>query len=230
VVNNRLPKESSRLPAGNEPTEQHTTLSREPGTRERIISEAIALFAARGFRGTTVGDIEAAAGLSPRSGGLYKHFKSKEEVLEAVIERHVGEIEAMRPALEMLPLGDLRAELTLVGRWALAELKAEQELMRIVQKDGDQFPELVAEVHDRIIDRGEAQAVELIARIAQQYDVGVEDPRALAMVALESLVGYRVEERMFGVPPAGIGEDEFIEAWVDVWATYVDANVRQKVG
>src|SRR5215210_7765022 len=132
------------------------------GTRERIVTEAVKLFAERGFRGTTVGDIEAAAGLSPRSGGLYKHFKSKEQVLKAAIERHVGEIEAIRPALEMLPLGDLRAELTLVGRWALAELKAEQELMRIVQKDGDQFPELVAEVHERIIDRGEEQAIELI--------------------------------------------------------------------
>jgi AcrR family transcriptional regulator len=218
------------ITGGNEPIEQHTTMSREPGTRERIISEAIALFAARGFRGTTVGDIEAAAGLSPRSGGLYKHFKSKEEVLEAVIERRASEIEAIRPALEMLPLGDLRAELTLVGRWAFAELKAEQELMRIVQKDGDQFPELVAEVHERIIDRGEAQAVELIARLADQFDLNVGDPRALAMVALESLVGYRVEARMFGVSPAGRHEDEFIEAGVDVWATYVDANVRQKVG
>jgi AcrR family transcriptional regulator len=199
-------------------------------TRERIISEAIALFAARGFRGTTVGDIEAAAGLTPRSGGLYKHFKSKEAVLEAAIERHVGEIEAMRPALEMLPLGDLRAELTLVGRWAFAELKAEQEIMRIVQKDGDQFPELVAHVHERIIDRGESQAIDLIARLAEQYDVAVENARALAMVALESLVGYRVEERMFGVPPAGIDEEEYIKAWVEVWATFVHANVAEKVG
>ena len=49
------------------------------------------LFAAQGFRGTTVGEIEAAAGLAPRAGGLYKHFRSKEEVLEAGIDRHLAE-------------------------------------------------------------------------------------------------------------------------------------------
>ena len=52
-----------------------------PTTRERIITEAMRLFAERGYRGTTVGDIEQAAGLAPRAGGLYKHFASKDEVL-----------------------------------------------------------------------------------------------------------------------------------------------------
>src|SRR5947209_7757695 len=46
-------------------------------TRDRLVVEAMRLFAERGFRATTVGDIEAAAGLVPRSGGLYKHFAPK---------------------------------------------------------------------------------------------------------------------------------------------------------
>src|SRR5687768_17337280 len=108
----------------------------DQSTRQRIVTQAIRLFAERGYRGTTVGEIEAAAGLAPRSGGLYKHFRSKEEVLGAAIERHVSEIERVRSALELLPLGDLRSELTLVARWTLQELKEEQELMRVVQKDG----------------------------------------------------------------------------------------------
>src|ERR1044071_979743 len=109
----------------------------ETSTRERIVSEAMRLFAERGYRGTTVGEIEEAAGLAPRAGGLYKHFRSKEEVLEAGIERHVGEIDVIQPALETLPLGDPRAELTLVGRWGLTELANEMPLMKVVQKDGD---------------------------------------------------------------------------------------------
>jgi AcrR family transcriptional regulator len=47
-------------------------------TRERIVTEAMRLFAERGYRGTTVWDIEEAAGLAPRAGGLYKHFRSKQ--------------------------------------------------------------------------------------------------------------------------------------------------------
>src|SRR5919204_5875707 len=112
-------------------------MSTEPHTRERIVAEAMRLFAERGFRGTTVGDIERAAGLAPRSGGLYKHFRSKEEVLQAAIELHVSELEAVRSAMELMPLGDLRSELTLTARWGLQELKEEQDLMRVVQKDGD---------------------------------------------------------------------------------------------
>ena len=45
-------------------------------TRERILLAARRLFAEQGYKGTSVGEIEAAAGLSPRAGALYKHFPS----------------------------------------------------------------------------------------------------------------------------------------------------------
>jgi AcrR family transcriptional regulator len=194
----------------------------EETTRQRIVGEAIRLFAERGYRGTTVGEIEAAAGLAPRSGGLYKHFRSKEEVLQAAIEKHVSEIENVRSAMELMPLGDPRSELTLVARWTLQELKEEQELMRVIQKDGDQFPELVADVHERIVNRGYEEARKLIARLAEQSGVNVSNTDALAAVALGALVAYRVEERMFGVPPGGVSEDDFIDAWVDLWVGFAE--------
>ena len=199
---------------------------KQESTRERIVTEALKLFARRGFRGTTVGEIEQAAGLAPRAGGLYKHFRSKEEVLEAGIERHVSEFESMRSALEMLPLGDLRSELTLMARWGLAELREEQQLMKIVQKDGDQFPKLAAEVHERIIAPGHREAVTVFERLFG--DRPLANLEALAAVAVESLVAYRIEESMFGSPPGGVAEDDFIEAWVQVWLTFADAALPQK--
>jgi AcrR family transcriptional regulator len=202
-------------------------MSQEPSTRERIISEALALFAQRGFRGATVGDIEAAAGLSPRAGGLYKHFRSKEDLLAAGIERHVREIEAMRPLLDLMPLGDLRAELTLVARWALHELGTEQPLMRVVQKDGDQFPELVAEVRERIVRRGHREAANVMGRMFAEAGLAGEEADALAAVALGSLVNYRIEETMFGEPPGGVDEERFIEAWVDLWSTFAEAKAER---
>jgi AcrR family transcriptional regulator len=196
----------------------------EESTRQRIVAEAIRLFAQRGYRGTTVGEIEAAAGLAPRSGGLYKHFRSKEEVLQAAIEKHVSEIESVRSALELMPLGDLRSELTLIARWTLQELKEEQELMRVVQKDGDQFPELVADVHERIVSRGHEEARKSIERLAEHHGVSVSDTDAIAAVSLGALVSYRLQERMFGVPPGGVSEDDFITAWVDVWVRFVESQ------
>ena len=192
----------------------------EQSTRDRIVSEAIRLFAERGFRGTTVGEIESAAGLVPRSGGLYKHFRSKEEVLEAATERHVREIESVRSSLELLPLGDLRAELTLIGRWALAELGAEQPLMKIVMKDGDQFPGLVRQVRERIVERGEQTTIEVIERLIAQEGLQADNPRAVAAVALGSLVTYRIQHTMFGVSPMGVSEDELIQAWVEMLVAF----------
>jgi AcrR family transcriptional regulator len=197
----------------------------ETSTRERIVTEAMRLFAERGYRGTTVGDIEEAAGLSPRAGGLYKHFASKEDVLEAGIERHVGEMDVIQPAIDMLPLGDPRAELTLVGRFALQELAAEMPLMKVVQKDGDQFPKLVAQVRERIIARGHRQAATVFARLAGDAKLGERHVAALSSVALGSLVGYRIEESMFG--PRPVAEDEFLEAWVDMLMAYMQKDRRR---
>jgi AcrR family transcriptional regulator len=208
-------------------------MSSEPNTRERIVSEAIRLFAAQGYRGTTVGEIEEAAGLAPRSGGLYKHFASKEEVLQAGIQRHVSEIELIRPAMEMLPLGDLRAELTLIGRWGLQELASEMPLVKIVQKEGDRFPALAAEIDDRIITRAQMQGVGFVSRlVGDALDEG--KVAALAAVARLALVGYRIEEAMFG--PRPVSEEEFLEAWVDMLMAYAerqgvaDAAIGTKAG
>jgi len=195
------------------------TLRHDPPTRERIVTEAIRLFAERGFRGTTVGEIEAAAGLVPRSGGLYKHFPSKEALLEAALERHVSELEAVRSAIDLMPLGDLRSELTLVARWTLAELGAEQQLVKIIQKEGDRFPELAAQFHERLVKPGYEEATKVIERVLQEAGAGERDTRALAAIALGSLVNYRIEQTMFGIPPAGVGEEEMIETWVELWMT-----------
>lgn len=191
------------------------------GTRERIVTEAIRLFAVNGFSGTTVGDIEEAAGLAPRAGGLYKHFRSKEAVLSAAIDRHVREMERMRDRFDVMPLGNVRAELTLVARWGIVELRAEQLVIKVVQKDGDRFPALVAEVHERIIAPGHAQARVLFERIFAEAGIEDRDARATAAAALGSLVGYVLEHTMFGRLPGNVSEEDFIEAWVDTWETFV---------
>ena len=55
------------------------------------MAAALPLFARQGFRGTSVGEIEAAAGLSPRSGALYKHFASKRDVLAGGAGRTIAQ-------------------------------------------------------------------------------------------------------------------------------------------
>ena len=51
--------------------------------RERIIQESSRLFSAKGFSSTSINEILEAAGAS--KGGLYNHFKTKEELFSAVL-------------------------------------------------------------------------------------------------------------------------------------------------
>ena len=64
--------------------------------RDRLLGEALKLFAARGYAATSVADIQKAAGLAPGSGALYKHFASKRALLEAAVAHRIESIVAAR--------------------------------------------------------------------------------------------------------------------------------------
>ena len=185
-------------------------------TRDRLVDAALRLFAERGFRGTTVGDIEEAAGLAPRSGGLYKHFPSKRALLEAALERHIHEVRTIAGVMELLPLGDLRSELTLLGRWLLQQLTAEVEVTRLIEKEGDQFPDLVARMRDEVVQAGYSQASDFAReRLVAAGDAEL-DPDVIAAIAVGAIVNYRRMQWTFGEPPGNVGEQRFLDGWVEL--------------
>ncbi len=62
-------------------------------TKERISYEALTLFSKKGYKGTSVKDIADAVGIKDSS--LYKHYKSKQEILDTImleIEKHIEEM------------------------------------------------------------------------------------------------------------------------------------------
>jgi AcrR family transcriptional regulator len=186
-------------------------------TPDRIVDEGLRLFAENGFQGTTVGEIERRAGLTPRAGALYKHFPSKEAVLEAAFERHVAELEAISSAIELMPLGDLRAELTLLARSSLQLLAQERSLRRIVITEGDRFPDLKKRFKDAIADRGYREATVFVRQKMETGEFPEGDPEAIAVAMLGALLAYELEIDIFGRPPAGVDEERLIEALVGSW-------------
>ena len=54
-------------------------------TRDRIIDTAITLFNAKGSRSVSTNHIAKAAGISP--GNLYYHFRNKEEIIRAILDK-----------------------------------------------------------------------------------------------------------------------------------------------
>jgi AcrR family transcriptional regulator len=76
-------------------------------TRERLLRAAADVFAERGYDGTRVADIAAAAGVS--NGALYAHFGSKADLLVAALRTHgrhlLGQLFAAdpdRPVVDLL--------------------------------------------------------------------------------------------------------------------------------
>lgn len=53
-------------------------------TKERILEEALTLFSEQGYDGTGIDEIAAHVGIKGPS--IYKHFKSKEEILDMLID------------------------------------------------------------------------------------------------------------------------------------------------
>ena len=57
----------------------------ENTTKERILDAALAGFAENGYKGTNLRDLAAGMGLSKSA--LYRHYESKEDIWNAVLDR-----------------------------------------------------------------------------------------------------------------------------------------------
>jgi AcrR family transcriptional regulator len=82
-------------------------------TRDRLLDAAARVFAKRGYDGTRVADIAAAAGVS--NGALYAHFPSKAELLTGALHAHgrrrLADLFAADPDRSITDM------LLVIGRW-----------------------------------------------------------------------------------------------------------------
>lgn len=86
------------------------TLPKAERTKQYIVAQAATLFNQQGYAGTSMDDIMQATSLS--KGGLYTHFKSKEEIALAAFEHAVQRVtERVRERTQPIahPLDKLRA-------------------------------------------------------------------------------------------------------------------------
>jgi AcrR family transcriptional regulator len=191
-------------------------------TRERLLDAAMDLFAQRGYGATSVGAIEAAAGLAPRSGALYQYFAGKEALLAAAVERKIKTLDDLGPALEMLPLGDLKSELRLLARWNLKSLAERDALTRFVLRDAEHLPaSLRRGLFERLVERPYAQVVAWVQQRIGPAAAGRTDVYALTLILVESMAAYTTLRAAFGRVPDGIDDDRFVEAWVDLVADVI---------
>ncbi len=187
-------------------------------TRDRIVNEAMRLFGEHGYKGTTIAQIEAAAGLTPGAGGVYHHFSTKEAVLAAGIERQLARLDALRDIRRVLtPLGDLAAELTLTARYVLAELDNEGELLRILASEARNRPQLLTAAVEQLIS---STFSDFAAWLAERADHAISNDRAaaIAAVGLGSLFSSRLLRDVLGVP-FEVDDEALVSTWVQMMLT-----------
>jgi hypothetical protein len=116
----------------------------------------------------------------------------------------------------MLPLGDLRAELTLMARWNLASLERRSRLAELLRREARRLPaDLLEEIYVRIVERPYEQIVQWLGERFRAARKPAPDLYALALVLTEAMSSYRFMQRTFGRVPDGIDDERLIAAWVD---------------
>jgi AcrR family transcriptional regulator len=195
-------------------------------TRQRIIDEAMRRFGEQGYAATTVAEIEAAVGLSPGSGSLYRHFPSKEALLAEGVRQQIaagGELLSFIADPASFATLSLRERLVVIARAGLRRLDQERDLTRLVVRDLARFPDLLAEMG-----REEIQPVYQVvaAWLAEQAGPGSpqRDWLALAAVAVNATTHYWLLGDIFGQDPTGIDEDRYVAALAALAAALLQAD------
>ncbi len=206
----------------------------ELSTRDRLLAAGSALIAERGFNGVSVGDIEAAVGLAPRRGALYKHFPSKQALVEAAIEERINGVDDISGVVEWLTtdeaLADLRGSLRLIAQVALDELAREKHVNQIIEKDGNRFPELRDRMRREMVEPGFRYAERALTAWVETIDGANKeaDMAAVAAVALSALVHHRRQEWLLGRPPHDIETERFVETWVEMTLRALNLHEEDK--
>jgi AcrR family transcriptional regulator len=191
-------------------------MARRSARAEEVLEQAMRLFADRGYGATSVADIQAAAGMTPGSGALYKHFPSKEALLEAGIQEFIDEIHTAPVDLPPLEAGRLREILQAVGHGVLDRLSTNEAGFRIAWRDLEPFPVLRQRVVDQRIQPGFDRVIAWLQQGVDAGQVELKDPPATAAVLLSSLVYFRLMQVLLGEPPAQLDDVRFVDAWVEL--------------
>lgn len=162
-----------------------------------MLAAAVQLFAEKGFAATSINDIERAAGLSIGSGGTYRHFSSKEAMLETAIENLLEDLhDRLDPEPPSLEVG---------FQESIDFIRDNRQLFRILSRDLEVFPDLRARVVEEFLAHSFQLAADRTAAFAPHLDT-----EAVAAMLGSATVGYALLELLVDWRPLAIDDDRFI--------------------
>jgi TetR/AcrR family transcriptional regulator, transcriptional repressor for nem operon len=189
---------------------QATATGRRPGKRERLIAAALQLLHQQGVERTTLADIAKAADVPV--GNVYYYFKTKDEVIGAVIDAHVQQVKTTLAAIEARhrsPKSRLKA--------FVREFTAQSEL---VAQFGCPLGSLCSELDKRVTVPGlpAAELMRLPIEWAEEQfrSLGRPDARDCAVDLLAAYEGSALLANTMRDPKILSGAARRIDRWIDM--------------
>jgi len=194
-------------------TDSKTTDSKAPGgKRARLVAAACQAVYQQGIEKTTLADIAAAAGIPV--GNVYYYFKTKNDIIQAVVEAHLREADALLAAIESdhdSPRDRLKAlfaalagQVDLIARYGCPHGTLCLEL----DKRAD-APDLAARLMREPVDWAQRQFAAL----------GCPDADALAIEVIARYQGAALLSSTFRDPALMTREATRVATWLDTLPT-----------
>ena len=174
--------------------------ARAVATVEAILDGAARVLVSAGFDGITTNGVATAAGVS--IGSLYQYFSNKEELVNAMMERHHARVKALvSDGLREYAGAPADAMITGLIRIILEAQSTDRELYRAMRQ---QIPRdsRFFKLHEVLDFITELVAMALAAR---KEELGIGDPYAAAFYVVNAVDGI-LEAALRRGPPAGDGE------------------------
>lgn len=125
-------------------------------TKDRILAAGLRLFSEKGYLGATTREIAKEAGIAEVT--LFRHFPSKESILEEIIKRH-SFLPALRDLLPEIRHLQFEDAIRSIARSFLETLQARKDMIKIMQSEVHRYPDQVRQIHTTYI----AQLYETLA-------------------------------------------------------------------
>jgi AcrR family transcriptional regulator len=186
----------------------HSEASERPGKRERLVTSATELLHHQGVQGTTLAEIADAADVPP--GNVYYYFKTRDDLVHAVIDTRAEQISGLLRSLERRssPAARLKG---LTHSWAeVAELVAAHgcplgSLSSELNKCDDDLAGAAAKLFGLVLDWSEEQF----------RAMGRRNARDLAITLFAGVQGAALLADTMGDPKIMRREARRLERWID---------------
>jgi TetR/AcrR family transcriptional repressor of mexJK operon len=152
--------------------------SRSGRKRAAILQAATTLFLRNGYRGTSMDEIAALAGVSKQT--VYKHFADKERLFAEIVISTVDEVAGPihDEVLRLEDSGDVEADLRGLARQLLRQVMQPRilQLRRLVIAEAGRFPELGRTFYEQGPGRTITALATVLERLAERGVLQPDDP------------------------------------------------------